>query len=336
MRTQGDDNHEGVGGFASLANHAQAQVEASALLGHQLWWDLCGNRISHASLEAHAQAQGLPLEYLPSEVQPSGAFRRAWRAIANRVGEGLLLREIGETKEAILVALARESVSEQAKSWAGDQLATIVFDKKSHAITIEIDPIHGHAIPADFERNLRKVVAYHSEHTTQDVRAMITRFASKRGIMLKAGGGIYFVPQAHTAQLEALCRVVAACSAGNATYTLPVADSAQARATMSAVAQDGLAEEIRQLEAEIASFDLTKARESTLAGKIDAFDSMRARVSMFASVLNLKAGDLTTRLDSLRARISHVLAGGDPETAPAVEVAAKPKEPEVFDVEAGF
>jgi hypothetical protein len=289
-------------------------------LGAMLWWELSGNRITHTDLIAKAQALGVLAKYLPRENKPASAFRKAWRVCAPKRPAGQLLRLIDDNQDEIIIGLVREKADKAAKGLDYDLLERIIYSKKHE--TIRGETLIGGAGSAleDVQGQWRLEL----DHGTDDVRTIPTRFLGEAGIALRTTGGIYFVPEAYRTQMEAVCALLEDVGA-NRTYVVDVPDSARSRTTIAACTVPGLEEEIRQLEASLAKFDPESIRATTLEDKVQEFDGMRARVQLFAGVLNFKAEGLTAKLDELQVAFAKAMAGDS--TVPKAEK-AKPVKPE--------
>lgn len=290
---------------AVQARHEQA---GGRRLGSLLWWSLANNRISHPELESMFEQQGLAHDYLPKAVKPAGAFRRAWRHAASGLASGLMLRRISESADELVVGLVEEHPDATNKDLDYRVLARISFDKAEGRI--EADAEHG------VVEEMRWLYRRHLDHSTDDIRSMLTAFLGDAGISLRESGGVYFVPARFSTTLDALCAVVEA-AGGNTTFRLPVLDTADGRSTLRDVANRSLDDELRALEQELAGFDPDSVRASTLERRVEAFDALRSRVRMFSGVLQFKADGMLDRIANLQAGLRGQLgAKGAPAPTP--------------------
>lgn len=275
---------------AVQARHEQA---GGRRLGSLLWWSLSSNRISHPELEAMFEQNGLTRDYLPKAVKPAGAFRRAWRHAASGLASGLMLRRISESADELVVGLVEEHPDPTNKDLDYRVLSRISFDKAEGRIEADAE----HSVVEEVRRLYRR----HLDHSTDDIRAMLTAFLADAGISLRESGGVYFVPARFSTTLDAVCAVVEA-AGGNTTFRLPVLDTPDGRSTLRDVANRSLDDEIRALEQELAGFDPDSVRVSTLERRVEAFDALRSRVQLFSGVLSFKA-------EAMLDRIAHLQAG---------------------------
>ena len=310
--------------------HAQSRIAQAGgkQLGSLLWWSLNGNRIGHERLLDLADQHGLNTKYLPKEIRPVQAFRRAWRHAAAKLPKGMLLRSISETNYLVVIGLVRERVDERNHDLDYTVLSKIGFHKGTHALSA--DKENGVTM------QVKELYRHHLAHTTEDIRAMMTSFLGEAGVSLRDSGGVYFIPASHQQTLDALCAVVEEVG-HNKTYQLPIVDTPEGKATLREVARRTLDSEIQQLQEQLAKFDLDKVRESTLERKLEGFDELRARANLFARVLSFKADTLNKKIASIQSGLRRQLSGEvqvdavRPTSRPPVQPSVEP-----FAADVGF
>lgn len=269
----------------SQRTHAQT---GGAYIGSLVWWSLNGNHVTHNRLKELAAQHGLPERFLPKEVKPTSAFRRAWRHASTKLSAGLLLRQIDETEAGIHVGLVQEQADAQAHQLAYDHLVTIAYSKDHQTIQSSDE----HPIVDE----IRSLYAHHQELTTRDIRFMLSSFVSEAGVSLRESGGVYFVAASHQTTAEAMASVLSSIG-HNHLHQLPLYDSPLAQGVLNGVAVTSLDDEIRKLAEELEAFMADdKTRRSTLKKRLDVFDSLRCRVNTFAGVLSFKAEDLLDKV----------------------------------------
>lgn len=291
-------------------------------LGDLCWWALNGATITHVDLVTLADKHGLDHRYLPGEVKPSTAFRRAWRSAARRLPAGHMLREIADTPDELVVGLVEERPDADALDLDYRVIVRLTWSKTHESISAD----RGH----DVVDQVRALYRAHLDHGADDVRAMLTGFVREAGLSIRESGGVYVVPPARSATLRALAGVVGDIGA-NRVFTLPIVDHEGARDTLAEMARATLDDEIRAVEEELEAFAASDAetRESTLARRVEKFDALRARVGLFAATLSFKADALSERIARLQGGLRQQLGMPTPEPASADE---RP----VFDEAVGF
>jgi len=314
--------------FATLRTVQDQLAQAGGKpLGSLLWWQLNGNRIEHDQLEDLARRHGLNDKYLPSEIKPAQAFRRACRHATTKMPVGMLLRPIGESADEIVVGLVNERPDAVARDIDYDLVSRVVFDKRSNAITCDVEN--------GVVWELQQLYRHHMALTTEDVRHMLSAFLSEAGVSLRDSGGVYFVAAPYQATLDALCRVVEAVGK-NTTFQLPIVDTAATRSVLREVAKQSLDDEVQQLQAELLRFEADKVRQSTLERKLDGFEELRSRVTLFARVLSFKAEALNDKIGAIQSSLRRQLAGDNRPAVPGLEAANdQPTETAVRQLAAG-
>lgn len=312
----------------NLHKIAKAQERAldagGELLGHLTWWALNGATVTHPELVALADRHGLDHRYLPKEVKPSTAFRRAWRSASRRLPAGLMLREIAETPDEIAVGLVEERPDPTRLDLDYQVLVRVTYDKRNQSMYAD----RSHEIVD----SIRELYRRHLDHGSEDVRAMLVAFVREAGLSIRESGGVYLVPPPRASTLKALAGVVGDIGK-NQVFVLPLVDHEGAKETLAEMARSTLDEEIRTVEAELEAFTQSEheTRDSTLARRIERFDELRGRVSLFASTLAFKADALHERIARLQSGLRQQL--GLPEVPAAGNVK---KGAAAFDEAVGF
>jgi hypothetical protein len=310
--------------FNKLKRTQEKLADKGEHLGTLMWWSLEGNRISHDDLKALASKNNLPSNYLPNEVKPHSAFKRAIRHTTTKLDKDLMLRTINDDKNEIVVGVVHERKDTTAKELRYNTRAKVTFKKANG--TIHSDQDH----PA--VDDVKALYRQHLDHDTDDIRTMMTNFLKKAGVSLRQAGGVYFVPASFQPILDALCGTVEK-TGSNQTYQLRVFDTKESKATLAKVTQAGFEAEINQIQEALEKFEFDKARESTLEKKLAGFEELRAKAEMFASVLNFKADKINSKIDRIKAIVrGHIVPDEEPEF---VEDEKRPGQG-IFSETAGF
>ncbi|MBI1948598.1 MAG: hypothetical protein HYS27_23120 [Deltaproteobacteria bacterium] len=314
--------------FGKVQSSFETAAKQAGLLGTLFWWDLGNNRVDHRILLEHADKAGLDKSLLPSAVKPATAFKRAWRAAARRIGDGLLLREIAETPDQIVVAVVREHPDVLNLDLRYEVLARATFAKSTDSIALlEKHPILD---------GLGALFDHFSAITTEDVRAMVLGFVRKSGLSIRHAGGVYFIPPSLSDTLRALTEVLRSIG-GNTTWALPVADLGDAAAMLGSLARETLDAEIGAVEAELAAFDArdVDTRDSTLQRRLKKFDELRGRTNLMAGALSFRADALLEKLVTLEGAVKRRLLG-EPAQQSLVAAGEQAAIIEAYDADVGF
>lgn len=285
--------------------HQHAQT-GGLFIGSLIWWSLNGNRVAHARLKELADQHGLPERYLPAEVRPASAFRRAWRHGATKLPQGLLLRQIDDTPTGIHIGLVEEQADAQTQELRYAHLLTVAFNKEHHTIQASED--------RSVVEEIRTLYAHHLELTTRDIRTMLSNFVNEAGVSLRESGGVYFIAAPHQDTIDAMASVLQAIG-HNQLHQLPLYDSPLTQDVLNGVAVTTLDDEIQRLQDELEAFFADdKTRKSTLEKRLNTFDALRARVDTFAGVLSFKSDALLGRVSDMEADLRQRLGMEDTST----------------------
>lgn len=302
----------------------QAKLEGE-LLGAVFWWSLNDNSVDHQTLVSLARQMGLPEKYLPSDVKPHQAFKRAVKHASTMLDKGTMLRYVDDNDAEIVVALVKEEQLKAKKDLAYATIEKVTFEKITGKFVHEGQGTKAYDLIVD-------LYAQHLKHMTDDIRKLVTNFLGDMGVKLRESGGVYFVARSGIQILDAVCGVVDK-TGKNATYQLPIIDTPDGKGALQEVAQKGLEDEIRQLKDEIEKFDIKKVRQSSLDRKLQQFDDLRGRVRLFSELLSFQADELNNKISYMQA----VIKGEPvPELPKDEEEEDVVQAPEAFDTQAGF
>ncbi|MEM1022465.1 MAG: DUF6744 family protein [Myxococcota bacterium] len=314
-----------------LFTEAQARLERAgvSVLGRLVWWSLGPNSIADDDLRRLAVEHGLDERFLPQPINPAGVSRRAVRHAASGLGQGLLLRKISETSEAIVVGLVQERPDEVAKNLDYELKGRVSFDKRTCELRREGSQVLLDEVERLYQRHLLL--------STDDIRATITSFLGETGIALRRSGGVHFVPHSRGSELVALIAVVE--DAGpNEVRTLGIFDTPRDRSVLQDAARRTLDDELKSLETELESYDPLRVRDSTLERRVTDFEQLRQRAALFQNVLGLRAEDLARRVLDIQRGLHGFLKQSPEERAANVPLpSSEPHpQPELETSVAGF
>jgi len=284
---------------AALTTVAAALNTAGEHLGDLVWWNLADARIPRHVLERVWTGAGLDLALLPEPPSAEKAFKTAAREC--QVGKPDLLIRLGKDSESELVfALVRESRDGQGN--VNHTQETRVTLQRASERLIADDPQH-----PDVEALLRTFHELRHTHTADDVRrALVKALHAFSAVSLREGGGIYWVPKPFAPQLRRLKDAIEQIGASRI-YLLPVHESDDAAASLGTVARASIEDELVALQEEIRKFQEEPPRASTLERRLEAFDELRCRASLYRDILNVQVVGLEQSLHGLASTVSSLL-----------------------------
>ncbi len=182
------------------------------------------------------------------------------------------------------------------------QEARVTLDRVSELVTTD-QPGHdlAEAIHAAFIR-LRHT------HTPDDIRRAMTKtLDSCAAVTLREHGGVYWVPAPYAETVRRLQLAIERIGTSRV-YLLPVHKSDAASKTLGDVAKSAVEQELEALRQEVQGFlAAPPARISTLVHRLDAFESLKAKASLYKQILEVQVTDLDQTLGELAGSVERLL-----------------------------
>jgi hypothetical protein len=247
----------------------------------------------------------------------NNAYRRAVRAVAARAAavtddRGVVVKVVVDEQAQLIHQFLSGSIADTAASnltVRGAEFGHLVcvrFDKTAYEAGAPPETlVQMEDVPPGQGRELGQAVldeynqtAVDVHYTHGDLRTAVVRALGKlAGIPVLDHGGLWFVPVAFDAQVQALqawvsmlpgCRLVA----------LPQYDVAAVLAEVQARSAQALDAQLADLLEELARFSgSATVRLSTLEARVTAFDDLRGRVECYERLLGNTMDEMKTRLD---------------------------------------
>jgi len=305
-----------------------ASMSDGTIFGHTVWYSMREADTTYDAFDVAKNAAGIDADS-PSHRTEKSAFLKAMASLDRDVrSKGYLVRKLDDTGEEINYILISESkLKDGAK---GDRLRYVAanvftFDKLNIALKVEKDLYRGDA---------KRLYEFFSETMiSKDIRTwMIARIKEMNAIMLRPGGGIYFVPEIHTAELTQLENFVGGIGA-SALFKLPVRMTKAEKATMGTVAISSLTSELKDLERSIPD-DLDKARASTVKASIASFGELKAKALYYSTAFEISIDELNVAIAATTKKL-HAVASG-PVIATVAHKKLKKNRRSIEELEAAF
>ncbi|HEX6923640.1 MAG TPA: DUF6744 family protein [Bacillales bacterium] len=205
-----------------LSNVVAIQNEKQeSVIGYLTWHSLGQQLIQRDELRRKLNEAGLDSGWLPNEIRPSDAFRRATKEVEsktsvpeNGVFKNYLVREVFSDKKTVHRKIVCETVDPKGRRLDYNESAILTLDKVSNQFDfVSFD---------DVARNLareaeERFFLYRDNYAAPHIRAMIMWILkSLSPTPVRPHGGVYFIPSAHARQLGRLCRFVSELENGEA------------------------------------------------------------------------------------------------------------------------
>ena len=292
--------------------HSLFQEQTSAYakkIGVMLWWTVPKCSITRADLLRSAQRWNIPDKYVPNEISYISSFNRAISSVEKTLDnkDSVLLREIKTRK----IAIIKETSC--GNKLNHEQLGIVECDPSSKALKFTCQCVSENADLVDkVGKEIVDAMEEAKKYGANDIRSVLTSFCRDAAISLRESGGIYFVSVAHEQTLTNLKNFVKELCTDAVIYCKPeYIVAASDLEPLQAVGQSELAKEVAALEdaavilqAELAglrSYELQgkKSRQGKFINVMKEYVDAKNRVETFTQTLDLKTGDLLSKLKSL-------------------------------------
>jgi hypothetical protein len=270
-------------------------------LGDIVMWSLPEATIKADALKAAWVGGGLDEKHLPVTPTPYRALVDATvRALQG--AEGYEYERAGsDAAESILAVMKVEVLApgkvkstQEARVAVDDKTGQFLTDDARHEVVRSIrakyDTLYGCFLPRDITKAILKVVE------------------ACAGVAIRESGGVYWIPRTAAATVRTLETVVD--SIGEATFdVIPVHQSTGAANAIGRAAKGSIEAELTTLKEELAKFATdSKVRSSTIQARIDTFQALRARASLYHSILAVEVDDLGVAMEELEEKAAKMLA----------------------------
>jgi len=269
-------------------------------LGDLLWWELANASVSRPDLVKLWVQGALPIELLPDEPTAEKAFKTAARE--TQVGHpNRLLRLAMENEQETVFGI----VHEQRDGSGGlqyHQEARITLDHSS-------DRVHSDQ-PTD--SMVQKLMARFEElktlHTTDDIRRTITKtLDSFAAVTLRQMGGVYWVPAPYASSLRRLQTAIEQLGKSKM-HLVPITATKEGQEALAQAAKASIEEELTALQTEMQQFLQTPPdRASTLMRRLEHFDDLRRKASLYQTVLQAQVEGLAENLTAMEQQVHSLL-----------------------------
>ena len=263
-------------------------------IGDLVMWSLRGAVMSETDLQALYVQNGLDWDkWGMGEITARVTFRTALRLAKQQTEKaGLMFRPIDETDAEVVIGVVNERKLTQTRDLKYSLECRIMFDKKNEAVKTDDD-----SEPKDQQhpagREVRELYKnLRSYYTSRSFVMLLTCSVHKmESIVMRETGGVYFVPHHHHTELMKLRAVIN--QVGRSYITaLPIWDDESSKQDVGHVTKQALEEELAKLAAQIKDFVADPPRRDTMRNRLEEFQAMRSRASMFSTMLSVTVSDL--------------------------------------------
>ncbi|NLI11533.1 DUF6744 family protein [Pelotomaculum propionicicum] len=310
--------------FLAITPTGNVQLNNEALLGHLEFHTVPDLRIQKSDLASLWLKHNLPNEFLPGEIRPCDAFRRATASAQQTVTVNwnggqykarLMIREIKSNNEEITRALVREVIDGRNEVLDYATAGKLTFRRKNNSIHIQRDPyLHPeynyYGILDRIERTYNEFINYHTRDTVRNLVNKVINSANPVNIIPRSQGK--FIPKNNyylLLGLKGLLEELRPYAKGECGMDLiPIVNTAEQRELVARRASIEIAGELDALVAELAEH-LQKSGDNSLS-TVQRLTSraieLQERVREYEKLVNV-------RMNVLRAQLAEFISRVTPE-----------------------
>jgi len=294
-------------------------VSGLSVIGYFVWWTVSNQKIRRDDMQKLIDAagvkdnQGKPFKV--PEVKARSAFLKAVREIRGQSkNKGILIRKIKKESEEYLFGLVDEDVNKHAQEL-----------NYSHSATMKFDPIHGNLSVDQPHRGFDLVKERYAEYkdfmNSDDVREIVLTILNQiPTVSVRQRGGIYFVPEKFSAEVECLESLVGSLPGGgevdlatvgtgsaNGSYlaVAPQIDTEKSKKAIYKAFVASLKSRMQSFESDLEENGITQTH--ALKTRLQEFKDMKAEIGFYRDALEFQVEDLTEGLDALTKKVQKKL-----------------------------
>lgn len=300
----------------TLENMAAVQnpQQGGSHIGHLFWYSIGDDLYSRSLLEQTLVQLGLSLGFMPNEIRPVDAFRRATKEVgcslnpSNGVTENYIVRDVYADTHVAIRHIVKETVDSRGKRLSyNENEAVLTLDKKAEVIHVAGDTTSYTWKLCEEARRLFEI--FRDNYNGQAVRGMV------QGILktlsptpVRPSGGVYFIPAVHDEDLAKLVAFTSSFPKGEG-FKIPVVNTEESVQMVERKVADHLDSILGQCRQAAADANLSKGR---LAELIDETKGVIAGYRDYETILSQQKQDMEARIQLIRDAMSILLekAGG--------------------------
>lgn len=295
----------------TLENMAAVQnpQQGDSHIGHLFWYSIGDDIYSRTLLEQTLVQLGLSLGFMPNEIRPVDAFRRATKEIecslnpSNGITENFIVRDVYADTHVAVRHIVKETVDSKGKRLSyNENEAVLSLDKKAEVIHTTADP--GSYAWKLCEEVKRLFEVFKDNHNGQAVRGMV------QGILktlsptpVRPSGGVYFIPAAHDETLSKLVQFCSSFPKGEG-FRIPVVNTAESVMMVEKKVADHLDSILGQCRQAAVDASLSKGR---LAELLEEAKGVVAGYRDYEAIVSRQKQEMEARIQLIRDAMSLLL-----------------------------
>lgn len=188
------------------------RAENGKQLGYIFWYSVTSEvEVTREELQQHFINIGIDECWLPNEIRPSDAFRRATKEVQRKkvptsnpnIYKNYLVREVYSDNKMVQRNIVNETVDQSGKRLDYNPKATVMtLIKKDNDFIVWSDDDKAKELANEARVRFTKYINYYS---AQQIRVMVAKILSSLApTAVRPNGGVYFVPQSNAVTLKKL------------------------------------------------------------------------------------------------------------------------------------
>jgi len=291
---------------SQLIESQKALAKSFPLIGYIVWWSINNAVVSRERLKEIFQTVGLPVEWLPEEIDPRSAFFRAVQKCKTGEGKNYVIKQIDDREDEIVFGVVKATADKAAEELLFDPENKLRFSKVTQTITIQ----NKEAYPnSRFESYYD---TFSNNYDSHEIRKMLLDIVNDHlsGVNVREKGGVYYIVDGDA--VKKLAQAVSLINDESGFDYLPIVDTQQTRNTMLKTFLSEIHKEMEGFRDECKLYlGKDDTRPSTLKNKLEAFQKLRAKISVYEDALEYAASDLKTEIGAMTENIKKYLLSHD-------------------------
>lgn len=294
------------------------EIPAEELLGYLTFQKIEDVRIHKNDLGALFDAHGLPRTFLPHEIKPHDAFRRATARAAGtiEIDNGgtkqtarLLVREVLTDNKQVIRHLVREIIDNKNVALDYATVGKMLFNRATNSLFVGWS--NEYLAEYDYEKHLEDINTLFQDwtqfHTKDTVRNIVTKMiGSLNPVSVQHGGRATFIPKYGKDTLFSLKEMVAALPGGQSSIEiLPLVDAEEVRDLIAKRAEEAVAGELNELSGAFAEL-LTKTPTLTtnqVKRYVSKFVELQQKTKEYQKLVNRNMLVINAQVQAALARV---------------------------------
>lgn len=298
------------------------EIDPSLLLGHLLFLNMDEVKIHKDDLAALFQKHSLSPSFLPEEIKPHDAYRRASSKAAQSIEvlntngatqkARLLVRETKKDDKQVVRNLVRELLDEQNAAAEYATVGKMIFDRDNETMNISWD--HNFLNEFDYRKILEDTQDLYTEwtqyHTKDTVRNILNKvIRSMYPVSIMQGGRAQFIPKRSQDVLYNMKAVVEELPGGSLAEIVHIIDTTDQRSLITKNLEKEVLYDVDKLLNDFAEvLQQPTIRSSTLKRYAQAVVELQQKTQEYENLLSSKMEVINQQLQVALTKVTSVQA----------------------------